>query len=192
MPRIFVSILLLFGAAIIGLAYLAPEWREFREIRKEVQNLTNTSAELDNILQNRDALVKTINAISQNDLARIDKTLPQGPRTSDFMVTLERMAAERGVILRRVDLASFSQPQTPESGQPRPGGAIGGETLAEFHRVKGLPVSFTVQGSYESFRNFLEDLEKHIRLIDLEEISFSSPGSTSRIDFSLKARTYYQ
>lgn len=191
MPRLAISILLLFGAAVTGLFYLGPEWQKFGRNREDVENLTSASAELDSILENRDALVKTINTISQTDLTRINKTLPQGPRASDFMVVLERMATDRGAVLKRVDLASFSQPQTPSSGQPRPGGALGSGVL-EPGTVKELPISLSVQASYLTFRRFLEDLERHIRLIEVEEISFNSPQKTTTLDFSLKAKTYYQ
>ena len=38
---------------------------------------------------------------------------------------------------------------------------------------------------------FLEDIEKNLRLIDIDQISFST-GDTSLYDFTVKARAYFQ
>lgn len=190
MPRLFITIILLFGTGVTGLFYLGPEWQTFRSIQKEINSLSRISSELDEIAEERDTLIELINTISAEELARINKSLPQGAHAADFLVFLERLSAEHGIVLKSVDLASFTEEKRDISGQPTPGGAI--LTPAPSQKIKEFPVTIQVSGTYESFKTFLENLEKNLRLIDVDSFSFTSQGDAKIIDFSIKAKTYYQ
>lgn len=190
MARIFISIILLFGAAVIGLFYLGPEWRTFQGLRGRLEELTATSIELDALAQNRDELVSQINSLSQRDLARIEKAVPQGTQGAEFLVSLEAFAVQRGLLLKRVDLASLAEAERSGSAQPRPSGLIAVPSAAG--GVKELPISLNVQGSYQNLKAFLNDLEMNLRITDVEELSFTAPARPGIFDFSLKLKTYYQ
>lgn len=43
-------------------------------------------------------------------------------------------------------------------------------------------------------KEFLKDLEKHIRIVDVGDISFNaaSAGKVSIYDFTIRAKTYHQ
>lgn len=150
------------------------------------------SVELDELIQNRDSLIETINTISKQDLDRINASLPEGPRSSDFLVLLENLSSAHGLILKRLDLASFTQPAaaSTQNPQPKPSGIIISAPLGD--KTKDFPIHFSVNGSYKAFKEFLVDVEKNLRLIDIQEISFSSTGKGDNIEFVIKAKTYYQ
>lgn len=185
MARLFIIIILIFAAAVIGVFYLRPQWQQFQTLRKESENLRNIAIELDDLIQNRDALLKAINTVSRQDLQKIDQALPQGPRSAEFLVLLETLANRNNIVLRQVDFIGASEPQ---SGQPRPGGAI---TAPSTSTVKEFPISMNVSGSYEAFKSFLRDLERSLRIIDISSISFSSSGK-DQFEFSIRGKTYYQ
>jgi Tfp pilus assembly protein PilO len=191
MPRLVITIILLFGAVVVGSFYLLPEWRNFREFRGEAQELREISAELDLLTENRDELLSRINSISKDDLRRIDQALPTGPQSAEFLVLLEKLASKNNLALRRVDLVSAAAlGATVSGGQPRPGGSptksIKNGGIAEF------PVGISLGGSYEAFKGFLSDLEQNLRTIDVTDISFTSPEKINTFDFGIKAKTYYQ
>ncbi len=185
MARVFISIILIFATGVIGIFYLRPQWQQFQTLQNESENLRNLAAELDELIQNRDALIKTINSVSRQDLLKIDQALPQGPRSAEFLVLLENLAKQNNLILRQVDLISKSENQ---SGQPRPGGAI---TAPSTGSVKEFPISLNVSGSYGAFKSFLNDLEKSLRIIDITSVSFSASGK-DLFEFTIKGKTYYQ
>lgn len=191
MPRLFISLILFFTAAVIGLFYLGPEWRTFRILRQRLENLTATSVELDVLVQNRDELISKINTIPQTDLSRIEKAVPQGPHGAEFLVLLEGLAVRHGLVLKRVDLAGIEKAREAAQNQPRPSGLLA-ETATASGDIKELPANLNVAGSYEKLKAFLEDLELNLRLIDIEELSFTAPSKADIFDFSLKLKTYYQ
>lgn len=190
MPRLFITIIFLFGTLVVVFFYLGPEWQTFRGIQKEISGLSRISSELDEIAEERDTLIELINTISAEELARINTSLPQGAHAADFLVFLERLTAEHGVVLKSVDLASFTEEKRGISGQPTPGGTV--LIPAPSQTVKEFPVTIQISGTYESFKAFLENLEKNLRLVDVDSFSFISQGDTKIIDFSIKAKTYYQ
>lgn len=190
MTRIFITILLVFGTLVAVSFYAGPEWKKFRNVQKEIDGLGRISVELDEITEERDALIELINTISTEELARINVSLPEGASAANFLVFLERISAENGVVLKSVALASFTEEKRETTGQPTPGGAV--LTPPATRTIKEFPITIQVSGTYESFKAFLELLEKNIRLIDVDSLSFSSHGDTKVIDFSIKAKTYYQ
>ena len=95
---------LLFGTVIIGALYLRPAWQEFQTLRQKIEKLEGLSAELDDLIANKDELFSKMTAISKKDLDRFDTAIPRGPKAADYLVGLEAIAVKNGVALRSVDL----------------------------------------------------------------------------------------
>ena len=198
MPRLFITMILIGCAALLGVFYLRPEWQRFQTLRREIAELEEIGVEFAALIANRDALLARINAISKENLGRADRMLPQGPRTADFLVSIEALTMQSGMALRRIDVVSPQEEKTDASarpggatsGQPRPAaGATAPRTVQE---TKALPFSIQIAGSYEVLKKFLTGLERNLRLIDVENISFSAGEKGDIADVSIKAKTYYQ
>lgn len=189
MSRLFIIIFFLFGAGVVGLFYLKPEWQKFQTLRQENKELQQTSAEFDSLTERRDALIEEVNAISKEQRNLIGQALPKGPAAADFLVGLEALTKKRAIALRRVDLASTIEVKG-KSGQPQTVGAVA--ALPNKEAIFEFPISLSVSSSYESFKEFLHDLEKNLRLIDIQEISFFAPPKGQLFDFNLRLKTYYQ
>lgn len=191
MTRYVLIVLLLFGTALVTFFYLQPTWDEFQILRKNNSGLQNLSAELDDLINNRDLLFKKINAISKDNLAKIDATLPKGPKAAEFLVFLENLSTKHSVILKDTTLTGSAVTKVPTSpGQPKPSGP----TTVQGQKISDLPLSLNITGSYEALKNFLGDLEKNLRITDVENISFNSPTEKDKneFQFSLIIRTYHQ
>lgn len=213
MSRIVSAIVLLSGAAALLVFFVLPQWRNFQALGEEIGDLDEVGREFDDLIARREQILGVIGSISKENIDRLDRMLPRGPHTSDFLVSLEALAASSGVSLRRVDLVS---PQGAKSGtaagrpvsaaQPRPvsssgtpgeiANSAGGEEAAgsgEDAEMRILPFAMQVAGSYGNFKRLLAGFEKNIRLIDVDEISFNSAGVKDQpLEFTVKATTYYQ
>ena len=189
MPKLLITIFLLAGAALVGYMFLYPAWQEFQSLRQGNLELQQESAEFDFLTQKRDALIKEVNAVSAEQREAIDKAIPLGAKAAEFLVDLEAITKKRGLALKRIDLAGTVEVKSA-AGQPvtsrTPSAALTQGTTAEF------PVGLNVSGSYESFKSFLQDLEKNLRLIDVQDISFIAPAKGDLLDFGLKIKTYFQ
>ena len=199
MPRLLIAVTFFAAALVLTFGYARPEWRKFKTIESEITELEEIGREFDELISSRDHLLERINAVSKEDLARLERLLPSGAHAADFLTALEGIAVEGGIALRRIDLASpesakaessLSQPGTSARQQPRPAAAP--VSAPEAGKTGIVPFSAQVSGSYPAFKKFLAGLERNTRLIDVEEISFSSGGKAEIIDFTVKAKTYYQ
>lgn len=211
MSRTLLAIIFFIAALGAGVFYAWPQWNQFLDVSREVGDLTAVSQQYDDLVKNRDALLSSLNAISKDNMDRVDSALPLGARASEFLVALESYTVGAGVTLKRVDLVSPSaekkqsaehpssargvqgaQIPSPSQPQPKPSGAGGGAQKPK-QEVSELPFGIEVAGSYEGIKKFLAALEHNIRLIDVSEISFNAPAKAGEpFSVSLKAKTYYQ
>ncbi|MCK4454366.1 type 4a pilus biogenesis protein PilO [Candidatus Parcubacteria bacterium] len=97
----------------------------------------------------------------ESEMAKIDSALPDNPNIASVFYFIQNMAEENGISLISVSLTSS------------PIRRAGVEQLKESD-VKENRFFVNVAGSYSSFKDFLSALEKSARLIEVEEISFSS------------------
>ena len=197
MSRLFLTIAFFTAAIVMALFFLRPEWQRSRTIGQEAGELEEISKEFDELIANRDQLLDRINSITKDNLTRLDLILPQGPSASQFLVAMEALALENGVALRRIDLVSpdTERAEVPARGgpsQPRPGSVSAQTPARESKDAETLPFNIQISGSYDSFKKFLASVERNLRLIDVDEIVFGASGKAELLDFSIKAKTYYQ
>ncbi len=194
MPQIIITFILFAGTIAGALWYVGPQWNAFREIRQEANFLQEISGELDELIESRNALFASINAVSAEDLERINQSIPEGQRSADLLNLLEALGITHGLVLSKIDLAgtSGSEPASGAAAKTQPRPAASSAPPRPAGSVRELPVSLTLVGSYESFKAFLRDVEENRRIIDVENISFSAPDQKSVFEFNLKIKTYYQ
>lgn len=204
MSRLIIASVFFLAALGIGFFYAMPEWERFQSLGAEIAQLSAASEDLDSLIADRDNLLNLINGITKEDLDRVDQVLPQGARASDFLVAVESLTAANGMGLKRIDLvspqkASAVSEGNPQAALPRPsveaesGAALAAarEGTGDVPGVRALPFTVEVSGDYTSFKKFLAALEKNLRLIDIEQISFTAKEKDDTIEFTLRAKTYY-
>ena len=194
MAKLFLTILLLFGTVVIGAFFLLPEWQNYQKLESTASHFQEVSKKLDEIASARDELNNQINKISAQDRDRIKTTIPQGTHATEFLVLVESLTRNNGLVLSSIDISSASPQKTLTQSvkAPSPGSSPAG-LIQNLQRFNEYPVTLTISGSYDSFKNFLKDLEQNTRLIDVAETSFASPNRKNEvITFALKLKTYYQ
>ena len=192
MNRTVVSIIFFLGALLVGLFYLKPAWNKTSLQSKENSDLRVLSNELNSLIENRDFLLETINRISKDDLARIDEAMPQSQQAAELIAFFESLSGRNGLVLKNIELSEKIDAKIAEApGQPRPGAGIQAPTK-QSGSVREFPIIMSMLGTYDSFKNFLEALEKNLRLVDMDSLSFSATGATDLFSYNLKLKTYYQ
>lgn len=164
-------------ALILAGAYflvLAPNWTKIRMINQ--RNL----ADVDSRLAQRRAyagdlgeLIKNYDSIAKSDLARLDQILPKEADISGLFVQLADLAAVYN--LRLTGITVNEAAEITVAGQ----------------RIKSLNVSLNLLGpegsGYFEIKNFLEGLEKNLRLFDVNAVYFNPKNPA----YSLTLQTYY-
>lgn len=173
LPVLFVVI-----AGGIFFGFIDPAYSRIKELRaeeSEFDQALNRSRELQQV---RDQLLSRYNVISQANIDRLEKFLPDNVDNVRLILDMDSIAARYGMRTRNVQL---------QVAEDRPGlGQVGQDDSA----FQSIIVSFSVTGSYDEFRSFIEDLERSLRLVDVVGISFSS-SETGIYDYSVAIKTYW-
>jgi Tfp pilus assembly protein PilO len=161
------SLLVAFG---LGFGTLFPKSQQLQTmknmIQKRQQKIEVEQEYFLNIRQIKDKLAEYPEA-----LAKIGSALPFGHSVPSLLNFLQKASSQSGLILKEISPFTIS-----------PAG--------EATSVKATQLSFTVVGSYNSFKSFITTLEKSARLIEIESISFSSPKEGDLFTFSLRITTH--
>ena len=98
------------------------------------------------------------------EIAKIDSALPDNPSMPSVFYFIQNTAEENEISLTEVNMGYSRIKEGIEE--------------SEILDIKENRFSVSVVGSYSSFKDFLSVLEKSARLIEIEEIYFSSFGKT--------------
>jgi Tfp pilus assembly protein PilO len=166
--------------------YVDPNYRgtNLSNGARSIQDLQKEDAEyqvsLDNttaIRMKRQALVDKQNKINPNDLSRLQELLPDNVDNIKLVIDMNQIAENHNLVLKNIKLDTATQADPNK---------LGADTSK--HGTVGL--SFSVSSSYDNFQNFLTDLEKSLRLVEITDLSVTG-NDTGIYDFSVGLKTYW-
>lgn len=175
LPVLFVVI-----AAGIFFGFIDPAYSRVQALRAEESQFDQALTRSKELQQVRDQLLSRYNLISQSNIDRLEKLLPDNVDNVRLILDIDSIAARYGMRTRNVQLQSADTRSTR--------GQVGQDDSA----YQSVILTFSVTGSYEVFRSFVEDLERSLRLVDVVGMSFSSTGATGdTYDYSVSIKTYW-
>lgn len=166
--------ILIVASLIVGYFITVPFWRKLSTARGELvraqldqKNFLAAQADLENFLQKFTTL---------SDKAEIAaKALPSEPQAAVLLASIEQLANGSGLALASVNVIDSAQ--------------------AAYEPAANSVIAYDVQisgsGSYFSFKDFLNRLERHLRITDLQSLNFKV-DEANNLGFELQIRTYYQ
>lgn len=190
MLRLIAPIILIGGAIVGFFTLVSPIYDDITALKSQVtaynQALDNSKA-----LENeRDKLVKKYNSIDPANLEKLEKLLPDSVDNIRLILEIEKIASPYGMVLKEVKYDAV----TKESDNNNVVQA-GNQNLN--NKDYGLwNLSFSTEGSYANFLNFIRDLESNLRIVDIASIQFSSVdntllGKADTYKYSFKIKTYW-
>ena len=171
-----VPIILFFSALASGYWVLWPIYNDIKvalELKK--QNENNLSDRLV-LSANLERLVNQYNE-RLIDIETFSKVVPEGENIPELLVGLEDLASISGLAFISVNFKTEDF------------------KTSEF---KTLIMEIKVKGSYLAFKNYLQSMEKSLRIFDVTLVSFTGVGpgqinvNLNNLDFNLLVKTYYQ
>jgi Tfp pilus assembly protein PilO len=184
---------ILIGGAIVGfIALVSPVYDEITLLKAQVgaynQALDNSKA-----LENeRDKLAKKYNSIDPANLDKLEKLLPDSVDNIRLILEIEKIASPYGMVLKEVKYDTLVKDSTEDNVVQA--GAIGVNESARDYGLWNL--SFSTEGTYANFLNFIRDLESNLRIVDISSIQFSSVdsallGKGEAYKYSFTIKTYW-
>ena len=175
--KILFPLIALLVAVGVFFGYTSPAYQEVKKLKATEAQYDDALARSRDLIALRDRLQETFKAIPPDDLAALTKLLPDHIDNIRLLLDLTKMAEQYGMRLSGANL-----------GAP----PAGGQSLsASGKRYDSVTVGFSVAASYETFKQFLHDLESSLRLLDVVGLSFTPSAQGNLYEFTLNVRTYW-
>ncbi|PIQ68230.1 MAG: hypothetical protein COV91_05225 [Candidatus Taylorbacteria bacterium CG11_big_fil_rev_8_21_14_0_20_46_11] len=156
--------------------------KSIKELQTTKEEYISALAKAKEVEDARQGLLTVYKSIPPEDLDNLLKLLPDHIDSVRLIIDINNIGSQYGLALQNVALAE----QTTGSKVKVASSAIGPRTT----NYSSVVLRFAVSGSYSNFRAFLLDLERSLRLIDIDTLSFTSKGEADSYDFSLTVSTY--
>lgn len=198
--KLIFSISFIIIALGLFLAVINPLYGEVNQLRTDVSTYNvalNNSTELQ---KTRDSLINIYKSVKKEDIDRLTHFLPSTINNIGLILEIEKIANLHGMPIGniRFDTKSLENQTTTT---PTDNIVVAESDPADNLPYGIFPMEFTIEGKYETFVEFLKDLEHNLRLVDIESISFNVPsvtvspiGGTSNssvYSYTLKVNTYW-
>lgn len=160
--------------------YIDPTYAAVKVLRAEESTLNQALDRALELQETRDQLISRYNTFAQEDIRRLEKLLPDHVDNVRLVLDMDSLAAQYGMRVRNVAIESQEQKAKNKTQSVGP----------DERTYESMLLSFTVTGDYPTFRQFMRDLERSLRLVDVEAVSFAS-NESGLYDYTVSLRTYW-
>ena len=173
--------ILLIGSAIAIFYFITdPSYQEIKRLTIERESYNNALDNAKKLQAVRDELLAKYNAFPSTDLDRLEHMLPNNVDNVRLVLEIDRMAAKYGMSIKNIKISGDT-----DRGKER-------SLIGKDDKLYGtLALDFSVDGPYSNFNSFLSDLEKSLRIVDIDGISFSASEERSVYQYNVKIKTYW-
>lgn len=182
MSRGIITILFFATAITVFFAWTNPAFKEITELKVEKESFTRALESFRELQEMRDRILEKFNSISVEDSASLAKMVPEDSEQTELMVEISNLAQASGVVISRLDVQPEAIIEKIASFTPSSNGNLN-------YRKVDLDISFS--SSYEGFSVFLKELQKSLRLVDINEVGFTGRGE-NLYEFNIKAVSYFK
>lgn len=134
------------------------------------------------------------NQIKDEDLARLDKLMPNSVDNVQLIIDINTIAKNNAMLIKNVYIkADDNNNNNQLSGSnPTPADNLSAATLTGAGSLtRGtVLIGFSVAGSYEAFNKFLKDLADSLRIVDVNSLSFTA-DDRDFYQYNVELRTYW-
>ncbi len=197
--NLFIPIFLILISIVIFIMYIDPVYKGtadkegIKQLLVLQNNFEKKKANIDNINKMKMDLRAQYNLIAVNDLKRIKKLLPNHMDNIKLIVDIQRIGYSYRNNIRIGNISLSKNDDTQGNNQ-------GSIKIIEQKGYDSVVLNFSFISNYRSLKNFLEDLHKSLRLVDIvhldikQNIDSVSSAKPSRIDsykVTISIRTYW-
>ncbi len=172
-PILLVSIFFLI--LILGIIFLWwPQYQAFNNLKEEIKVKKielQAKEEYFSYLEEIPSKLKNYDS----ELKKIDSALPSSPEVLHLLNFVWEKSLQNGLILEKIEIGNTSP--LKDNGK-------------ELEILK-IHLGFSFSGSYLAFKNFISELQKSARLIEVEELSFKTITQKEIFSFDLKIWSHF-
>ncbi|GMU74453.1 MAG: hypothetical protein AMXMBFR44_6500 [Candidatus Campbellbacteria bacterium] len=176
--RFISGIIFIVVAVAVFFGLTNPKYQTTKTVRDKVAQLDEALDKAKELTELRDTLTVQYNSFTDEELKKLNTLLPDSVDTVRLIIDVDNIADAHNLTLLNISIAGGEVTSQQSSGpEGRPYGVMN--------------LSFNVSTTYEQFKAFLIDVERSLRLLDVQTISFGQPDVTGRTTYTVSARTYW-
>lgn len=180
MMRLILPALLLIGAGGVFYFVTDPFYQDIKALALEKASYEDALENSKKLQALRDQLIERYNSFPPSDIDRLERLLPNNVDNVKLVLELDRMAGKYGMSVKNVRFNQGSSSRRTE------------DLIGRDDKPYGtLSLDFAVDGPYQNFVSFIGDLERSLRLVDVQEIAFNAPAERNVYQFNVKVQTYW-
>jgi hypothetical protein len=179
--------LILIGAGVAGFLLITqPIYDEATTLKIEADKYNEALANSKILQAERDRLTKKFNSFNAEDIARLEKIVPDSVDNIKLILEIQEVAQERGILVKNVEFEpdQFSE-EDPESAttevKKTQSGNVRRPGVVENTDYDTFDLEFSIEGKYGAFVDFMALMEKSLRVVDVKTIAFT-PGTSEDRD----------
>lgn len=195
MTRLILPIILIGAAIGLFIVFIDPIYGQVQALSAEQNDYNTALANSKQILKERDALVEKYNNFPAADVEKLNKLLPDHVDNIRLIIELETLGLRDGLILKDAKVEGATGGKTQDLSGTE---GVPVENLPETagRDYNSMDISFSMEGSYQNFLKFASDLDKSLRIVDVQSIAFSSAASERETAgtaylYNFRIRTYW-
>lgn len=167
----------------IGLLFffVNPAYSRIDVVRQSSSAYSSALSKSRELQELRDSLLAEYNTFSASNIERLKKMLPDHVDNVRLIIEIDGIASQYGMTIRDVALASEADSKDKDDRSIF-------EAISS--NRKEMSLGFTVVAPYESFLKFLRDVEKNLRIVDIESVKFSS-SDADLYEYTIILKTYW-
>lgn len=166
------------AAVLLFWFWTKPTLDELDQLRAQKSAIDKALADSRELQELRDSLLEKYNSVSGESITRLEKMLPNDAEIPKLTVELENIAQRTGVVIKSAN-ATRVKTVAPDL-----------ETSEPSIAPDEVNLELVVSSAYEGFSIFLDEIQKSLRLIDVDNIVFSA-GDNNFYEFTIKAKAYW-
>lgn len=154
------------------------------QLLAEKQTLNQALANAAKVKEKIASLEQAQKSISPEDLAKLDKFIPDHIDNINLIIDVNNIALSNGMTIKGVRVRSGGDSVSGSGG-------VGSEEVASAQdKIAETYVSFSVSGSYDDLLKFLDSLANSLRVADVTSLSFSVDDKGNN-QYNFEIKTYW-
>lgn len=192
--RIIITIGSFLGSILLGVFVIWPLVSSIIELKKDIQKQEKEIAAVQELINKTNQLSQEYQSMS-DEINMFFMALPAKQDVSYLLVQFESLVARNGLLLEAID---FGQKAEESLGMAETK-ASPDSASSQKRSFVSSSVGASITGTYSAFKGFLADLEKNIRVMDVETIVFGQEKQSgesedlelSTFKYDLKIKIYH-
>jgi Tfp pilus assembly protein PilO len=203
MTQFILPIFLVLAAVGVFFGFTKKELATTKDLKAQVveyQKAVDKSAEL---LKIRDGLLDKRNKIQDTDLSRLSILMPNDVNSTKLVLEIQNLATNthklafenpkydpNKKVTGDVKIAAPASTDAASDAKTTPKTTTPRDATQAQKDYGTFELEFTVIGPYDNFINFISDLEKSLRIVDISQVDIT-PKEGSNLKYVVKIQTYW-